>query len=115
MSKELIERLREAAASRVASTAMIGADDLIAAADALEQTEAARMAAISRLCEAEVACAVACQERDALVGLRGCNRRHGGMRAVEPCGYRMRTTDPGCTGCVERDEDQPAEANHEND
>ena len=47
---------------------------------------------------------------DALVGLRGCNRRHGGMRAVEPCGYRMRTTDPGCTGCVERDEDQHAEA-----
>ena len=47
---------------------------------------------------------------DALVGLRGCNRRHGGMRAVEPCGYRMRTTDPGCTGCVERDEDQPTKA-----
>lgn len=66
MSKDLIVRLREAAAQRVASTAMIGADDLIAAADALEQTEAARMAAISRLCEAEVACAVACQERDAL-------------------------------------------------
>lgn len=36
MSKELIVRLREAAAQRVASTAMIGADDLIAAADALE-------------------------------------------------------------------------------
>jgi hypothetical protein len=36
ISKELIERLREAAAQRVASTAMIGADDLIAAADALE-------------------------------------------------------------------------------
>ena len=66
MSKELIVRLREAAAQRVASTAMIGADDLIAAADALEKTEAARMAAISRLCEAEVACATACQERDAL-------------------------------------------------
>lgn len=55
------------------------------------------------------------QDADDLVGLRGCNSRHGGMRAVEPCGYRMRTTDPGCTGCVERDEDQPAEANHEND
>ena len=66
MSKELIERLREAAAQRVASTAMIGAEDLSAAADVLEQTEAARMAAISRLCEAEVACATACQERDAL-------------------------------------------------
>lgn len=36
ISKELIERLREAAAQRVASTAMIGADDLIAAAYALE-------------------------------------------------------------------------------
>jgi len=34
--RKLIERLREAAAQRVASTAMIGADDLIAAADALE-------------------------------------------------------------------------------
>lgn len=66
MSKELIERLREAAAQRVASTAMIGAADLSVAADVLEQTEAARMAAISRLCEAEVACATACQERDAL-------------------------------------------------
>ncbi len=40
MSKELIERLREAAASRVARTAMIGADDLIAAADALESRAA---------------------------------------------------------------------------
>ena len=36
MSKELIGRLREAAAQRVASTAMIGADDLIAAANALD-------------------------------------------------------------------------------
>lgn len=42
MSKELIERLREAAAQRVASTAMIGADDLIAAADALESLGADR-------------------------------------------------------------------------
>ena len=33
MSKELIVRLREAAAQRVACTAMIGADDLIAAAE----------------------------------------------------------------------------------
>ncbi len=53
------------------------------------------------------------QEADALVGLRGCNRRHGGMRAVEPCGYRMRTTDPGCTGCVERDEDQHAKGDEQ--
>lgn len=42
MSKELIERLREAAAQRVASTAMIGAEDLSAAADALESLEADR-------------------------------------------------------------------------
>ena len=55
------------------------------------------------------------QDADDLVGLRGCNSRHGGMWALYPCIYRMRTTDPGCTGCVERDEDQPAEANHEND
>lgn len=41
MSKELIVRLREAAAQRVASTAMIGADDLSAAADALESLGAA--------------------------------------------------------------------------
>ena len=47
---------------------------------------------------------------DALVGLRGCNSRHGVQRAEEPCIYRMRTTDYGCTGCVERDEDQHAEA-----
>lgn len=42
MSKELIIRLREAASQRVASTAMISADDLIAAADALESLEADR-------------------------------------------------------------------------
>ena len=42
MSKELIERLREAAAQRVASTAMIGAEDLSAAADALESLGADR-------------------------------------------------------------------------
>ena len=42
MSKALIERLREAAAQRVASTAMIGAEDLSAAADALESLEADR-------------------------------------------------------------------------
>jgi hypothetical protein len=42
MIKEFIVRLREAAAQRVASTAMIGADDLIAAADALESLGADR-------------------------------------------------------------------------
>ena len=41
-----------------------------------------------------------------LVGLRGCNSQHGGQQQAEPCIYRMRTTDPGCTGCTERDEDQ---------
>ena len=46
MSKELIVRLREAAAQRVASTAMIGADDLIAAAYALESLEAAYNGAV---------------------------------------------------------------------
>lgn len=46
----------------------------------------------------------------AAAGLRGCNSQHGGRRSPEPCIYRMRTTDPGCTGCVERDEDQRAEA-----
>ena len=46
------------------------------------------------------------QEADDLVGLRGCNSRHGVQRAEEPCIYRMRTTDYGCTGCVERDEDR---------
>ena len=45
-----------------------------------------------------------------LVGLRGCNSLHGGAREPDPCIYRMRTTDPGCTGCAERDEDQAAEA-----
>lgn len=55
------------------------------------------------------------QDADDLVGLRGCNSRHGGMWALYPCIYRMRTTDPGCTGCVERDEDQHEEAGHEND
>ena len=50
------------------------------------------------------------QESDDLVGLRGCNSRHGVQRAEEPCGYRMRATDPGCTGCAERDEDQPTKA-----
>lgn len=46
----------------------------------------------------------------AAAGLRGCNSQHGGRRSPEPCIYRMRTTDLGCTGCVERDEDQRAEA-----
>lgn len=66
MNEELIERLREAATAFPGEGAIVSGIDLGAAANALEQTEAARMAAISRLCEAEVACATACQERDAL-------------------------------------------------
>jgi len=50
------------------------------------------------------------EKADDLVGLRGCNSRHGGIRSGYPCIYRMRTTDPGCTGCADRDEDQPKEA-----
>ena len=50
------------------------------------------------------------EKADNLVGLRGCNSRHGGIRSGYPCIYRMRTTDPGCTGCADRDEDQPTEA-----
>ena len=45
-----------------------------------------------------------------LIGLRDCSSRHGGIRSGYPCIYRMRTTDPGCTGCADRDEDQPTEA-----
>lgn len=44
------------------------------------------------------------QDADSLVGLRGCNSKHGGRGAADPCIYRMRTTDPDCTGCAERDE-----------
>lgn len=52
------------------------------------------------------------QEAEALVGLRGCNSRHGTHwgKDGDPCVYRMRSTDPGCTGCADRDEDQSAEA-----
>ena len=58
-------------------------------------------------------CAGAQHERQEApaIGLRDCNsKNHGGQAATPQCGYFMRTTDPGCTGCVERDEDQRAEA-----
>lgn len=45
--------------------------------------------------------------------LRSCNSLHGSDRTgtgMLGCLYRMRVTDPGCTGCVDRDEDQSAEA-----
>lgn len=41
------------------------------------------------------------QETEVLMRLRGCNSQHGGIRDYDtPCSYRMRTTDPGCTGCT---------------
>ena len=58
-------------------------------------------------------CAVAQHERQEApaIGLRDCNsKNHGGQAATPQFGYLMRTTDPGCTGCVERDEDQRAES-----
>ena len=66
MSKELIERLREAAAQRVASTAMIGADDLIAVADALESLEAAYASAVEAGKALAKQAFKAEQERDAI-------------------------------------------------
>lgn len=60
------------------------------------------------------------QDADAIIGLRSCNSLHGSDRTgggMLGCLYRMRVTDPGCTGCVDRDEDQSAEGrlNHGND
>ena len=47
---------------------------------------------------------------DALVGLRGCNSRHGG-RATDPCKFQARMSDAGCAGCEYRgEESQSAEA-----
>ena len=66
MSKELIERLREAAAQRVASTAMIGAADLSVAADALEQIDAAYASAVEASKSLAQQALKAEQERDAL-------------------------------------------------
>ena len=51
------------------------------------------------------------QDADAIIGLRSCNSLHGSDRTgtgMLGCLYRMRVTDPGCTGCVDRDEDQSA-------
>ncbi|MDD2978297.1 hypothetical protein [Aquabacterium sp.] len=45
-----------------------------------------------------------------LLGLHGCNSQHGSDRAgteMLACRYRMRTTDPDCTGCEDRDEITP--------
>ena len=42
--------------------------------------------------------------------LRDCHSRLIKNHDPDPCSYRMRITDPGCTGCAERDEDQSTEA-----
>ena len=44
------------------------------------------------------------------VGLRDCHSSRMKTHEPDPCSYRMRITDPGCTGCADRDEDQSAEA-----
>ena len=46
------------------------------------------------------------QDADAIIGLRSCNSLHGSDRTggwMLGCLYRMRITDPGCTGCVDRE------------
>lgn len=42
------------------------------------------------------------------VSLRDCHSSRIKNHDPDPCSYRMRVTDPGCTGCVDRDEDQSA-------
>lgn len=82
MSKELIERLREAAAQRVASTAMIGADDLsAAAADALESLGAAYGGAVEAGRALAKQAFKAEQERDALAA------ELKALREQAPIGY----------------------------
>ena len=50
------------------------------------------------------------EKADNLVGLRGCNSRHGG-RATDPCKFQARMSDAGCAGCEYRgEESQSAEA-----
>ena len=44
------------------------------------------------------------------ISLRDCHSRLIKNHDPDPCSYRMRITDPGCTGCADRDEDQAAEA-----
>ena len=44
------------------------------------------------------------------ISLRDCHSRLIKNHDPDPCSYRMRITDPGCTGCAERDEDQSTEA-----
>lgn len=66
MSRELIERLREAAFMRCAGTAMIGAEDLSAAADALESLDATYGGAVEAGKALAKQAFKAEQERDAL-------------------------------------------------
>jgi len=58
----------------------------------------------------------ACDSReiDDLVGLRGCNSRHGG-HDTDPCKFLARMSDAGCGGCKYRGVGQASEAGHEND
>ena len=54
------------------------------------------------------------QEAAPIIGLRSCNSLHGSDRAgtgMLGCRYRMRITDPGCTGCADRDEGGADHAN----
>ena len=44
------------------------------------------------------------------ISLRDCHSRLIKNHDPDPRSYRMRITDPGCTGCAERDEDQSTEA-----
>ena len=44
------------------------------------------------------------------ISLRDCHSRLIKNHDPDPCSYRMRITDPGCTGCAKRDEDQSTEA-----
>lgn len=50
------------------------------------------------------------QEAAESIGLRDCHSSRTKNYDPDPCSYRMRTTDPGCTGCADRDEDQSTEA-----
>jgi hypothetical protein len=50
------------------------------------------------------------QVPDESMGLRDCHSIRIKNHDPDPCSYRMQTTDLGCTGCADRDEDQSTEA-----
>ena len=58
----------------------------------------------------KVATARAFEYSGVKIVLRDCHSSRIKNHDPDPCSYRMRVTDPGCTGCVDRDEDQSAEA-----